>query len=380
MFLVPTATERVLTQRLATQRLTSAPFASAAEAVDLLTCVQSQEREHALFSLGLRTRAATLAGVRAELDAGAFLRTHILRPTWHFVRPDDLRWILALTSPRVERSMAARHRELDLDDPRYVAAAVDAVAELLAGGNHLTRGEIGALQHPRLPPAGPPLGHLLLVAELRGVICSGASRGANHTYALVDEWVPPTPALDADEALARLVSRFFAGHGPASAHDFARWSSLTVGDARRGVELVGDRLERVEVDGTPLWFDPAARARRRASAPAAWLLPTYDEVVLTYPALTFPAASGHPHSAADDPFWARVVCGTVNVGMWKRTVARDGVTVDVRLAGSADADVRKSVREAAQRLADFVGRPLEYVEGDGTPPLWGGRPSARGRR
>jgi hypothetical protein len=360
--------------------LTSAPLPTAAGVVELLTCVQAQERDHALFSLGLCTRSATLASVRAELDSGAFLRTHILRPTWHFVRPADLRWILALTTPRLERSMRARHRELELDDQRYVGAAIDVVAELLAGGNHLTRTEIGALGHPRLPEPGPRLGHLLMIAELRGVICSGAGTGAAHTYALVDERVPATAEISGDEALARLAARFFAGHGPASAADLARWASLTVGDARRGAELAGDALERVEVDGTSLWFDPRVRPRRRPDAAAAWLLPTYDEVVLTYPALNFPAAEGHPHSAADDPFWARIVYGTTNVGMWKRTVAKDCVVVDARLAGSADAPVRKAVRAAAQRLADFVGRPLEYLEGSATPALWGGRPTARAGR
>src|SRR4051812_30700009 len=87
---VPTLTERVVEQRLATQRLTSTPLPTPGEVVELLTCVQSQERDHALFSLGLRTGRATMRSMRAALDRGEFLRTHILRPTWHFVRPADL--------------------------------------------------------------------------------------------------------------------------------------------------------------------------------------------------------------------------------------------------------------------------------------------------
>ena len=107
----------MLRRRLATQRLTSAPMSEAAAVVRLLTCVQSQERYHAFSSLGLRTKDATLGSVRREHDEGRFLRTHLHRPTWHFVAPEDLRWILALTSPRVERSLGARHRQLGLDDP-----------------------------------------------------------------------------------------------------------------------------------------------------------------------------------------------------------------------------------------------------------------------
>ena len=361
---MPATTEQVLAQRLATQRLTSAPLATPAGVVELLTCVQCQERDHALFSLGLRTKDATMAAMRAALDRGDFVRTHVLRPTWHFVRPADLRWILALTSPRVERSMAARHRQLELDDAKVVGRGLDALAEVLAGRNHLTRPEIGALGHPALPVAGERLGHLLLVAELRGVICSGPSKGVHHSYVLVDEVVPPTPELAAEEALARLVHRFFAGHGPASAHDFARWSSLPVGEARRGVAALGDALSGIEVDGTPLWFDPAVRPRRRPRPPAAWLFPTYDEAVLTYPALNFPPADGHPKPNSDDPFWARIVHGTTNVGAWKRTVGRDRVTVRAELA-RVGPDVRADVRAAAGRLAEFLALPLDYDERTG---------------
>lgn len=358
---MPDPTERVLAQRLATQRLTSAPLPEPAEVVELLTCVQCQERDHALFSLGLRTRGATMAGVRAALDRGDFVRTHILRPTWHFVRPADLRWILALTSPRVERSMAARHRQLELDDAKVVGRGLDALAEVLAGPNPLTRIEIGALGHPALPAAGERLGHLLLVAELRGLICSGPSKGVHHSYVLVDEVVPPTPELDAEEALARLVHRFFAGHGPASAQDFARWSSLTLGDTRRGVAALGDALSCTEVDGIPLWFDPTVRPRRQPRPPAAWLLPTYDEAVLTYPALNFTPAANHPRPKVEDPFWARIVHGTTNVGAWKRTVGRDRVTVRVELAPVAE-PVRADVRVAAERMAGFLELPLDYDE------------------
>jgi hypothetical protein len=371
----------VLRQRLATQRLTSGPLPSPGDVVDLLTCVQCQERDHALFSLGLRSRRATLRSTRTALDRGDFVRTHILRPTWHFVRPADLRWILALTSERVERSIAGRHRELGLDDERYVGRALERLADLLRGRRFATRAEIGRATagRPDFPEAGSRLGHLLMIAELRGLVCSGPSRGPHHAYALVDEVVPAAPELDRDGALARLVHRFFAGHGPASDRDFARWSSLTLAETRRGIELAGDALERVEVDGVPLWFDPSRRARRSPAAAGAWLLPTYDEVVLTYPALGFPVADGHPHAAADDPFWAPVVVGTTNVGMWKRTVTPDAVEVDVRLAASIGEGGRAAVGAAAQRLAEFVQRPLRLTVGGATPPLWGGRPSARGR-
>jgi hypothetical protein len=362
---------RVLRRRLATQRLSAAPLPSAADAVRLLTCVQSQERDHAFFSLGLRSRSSTYAAVRAELDGGAFLRTHILRPTWHFVAPEDLRWVLAATSERVIRGMAGRHAQVGLDDPRHVGRSLDALTERLSGRRFATRAEVAAEFDRRggLPARGEQLSHLILLAELRGLVCSGPLRGPHHTYALVDEVVAPTPEVDREEGLARLARRFFAGHGPAAVKDFTRWASLTIADAGAAIAANGDALEQVEVDGVPHWFDPSVPSRTTAGR-AAYLLPVYDEVVLTYPTTGFPVVEGHPHGDGVDPFWARVVVDGTDVGLWKRTVGHGTVTVETRLASVTDADQRCLVRAAAERLASFLEKELAYTEGEGTPKLW----------
>lgn len=364
----------VLRHRLVTQRLTGPPLPTAADTVRLLTCVQAQEREHACFSLALRSRATTLADVRAELDSGAFVRTHILRPTWHFVAAEDLRWILDLTSPRVERVLAVQLRRSSLAE-RDVGRALEILAEALAGRNFLTRKEIGArLAAAGLPGSGQELGNLVMVAELRGVVCSGPIRGVQHTYALVDEVVPPTPARSREEALAELARRFFGGHGPASIKDFTRWSSLTVTDARDALADVGDGLERVDVDGVPHWYDPAllsgqSSARADSTEPPgsgtrrAHLFPTYDEAVLTYPSVNFPLPPESPAPAAPDQWSAAVVVDDVRVGTWKRTVGRTAVTVESRYLGTLDDEQRGQVEAAAERLGIFHGLPVRHVAG-----------------
>lgn len=367
----PMDRSRLLRRRLATQRLSAAPLPTAADAVRLLTCVQSQERDHAFFSLALRSRATTCAAVRAEYDSGAFLRTHILRPTWHFVAPEDLRWVLAATSARVIRGMAGRHAQVGLGDPHHVDRSLHALGELLSGRRFATRAEVG-LELERLglvSATGQQLAHLLLVAELRGLICSGPMRGVHHTYALVDEVVTPTAELDREEALARLAHRFFGGHGPAAVKDLTRWASLTVADARTAIAAAGDVLEQVDVEGVPHWFDPSVPART-TGARAAYLLPVYDEVVLTYPATAFPLAAGHPNSGPVDPFWAAVVVDGTDVGLWKRVVGNGTVTVETRLAPSVTPDQRELVRAAAERLAAFHEKELVLVEAEGRPKLW----------
>jgi hypothetical protein len=60
----------------------------------------------------LRVPGATAAA----FDAGHFLRTHVLRPTWHFVAPEDIRWLLALTGPRVHRLNGTIYRQNGVND------------------------------------------------------------------------------------------------------------------------------------------------------------------------------------------------------------------------------------------------------------------------
>ena len=349
---------RVLDLRLATQRLTSAPLPSAAEVVQLLACVQSQERDHAFFSLGLRSRRETYAGVLAEYDRGAFLRTHILRPTWHFVLPEDLRWILGATSPRVLAGMAGRHRQLGLDDTARLDAGLKLLEDLLRDKSFRTRPELGDafVERGSSIPPGERLGHLLLVAELRGLICSGPTKGVHHSYALVDEVVPPTRDRDPDEAVRELVLRFFTGHGPASIKDFTRWSSLTMAATREALADLYDALEEVDVDGIPHWYDPGAVPRRSRARPTAYLLPTYDEAVLTYPQVNFAMPPDHPYAPNQNPFWAWVVDARENVGMWKRRVTSSQVEVELKLAPSLPAQRRARVEHAAERLAGFLER------------------------
>ncbi len=199
--------------------------------------------------------------MRAEHDAGAFLRTHILRPTWHFVAPEDLRWILDLTSPRVLSAWRAGTDSWASTTPGASTTGSTWSVSCCRTSRFAPAQELGAAFGERGSPITPgeQLGHLLLVAELRGLVCSGPMSGVHHTYALVDEVVPPTPRRHRDEALVELVRRFFRGHGPASVKDFTRWSSLTGAETRQALAELGDELEQVVVDGIPHWFDPARR-------------------------------------------------------------------------------------------------------------------------
>jgi hypothetical protein len=320
----------LLLQRLRRQRLTGDRFPTPQAVVAWMGAVQAQDYPGARWGVGQRTARAVDADVERAFDRGAILRTHVLRPTWHFVAPADIRWMLALTGPRVHAANATRYRQLELD-ARTLVKGRTLMERALDGGRHLTRAELSeALARGRIAARGERLAHLVLYAELHGAICSGPRRGAQLTYARLDDRVPPAPALSRDEALAALTLRYFASHGPATLRDFAWWSGLTVSDARRGVAANGSALTMEVVDGLECWSKPS-RARVPASNGAAWLLPNYDEFLIAYrdrgfvlPSRPAPAQAGWPAYPHHVIFDGRLIGG------WRRSVSGGSMTIEVK--------------------------------------------------
>ncbi len=241
-------------RRLASQQLVGAGARTPLQALARLGAVQAQDYSLAKWALALRAPGSTDAEIEQACADGAIVRTHLLRPTWHFVAPADVRWLLALTSLRVHRINARIYRQLELDGAVFRRSDV-ALINALRGGRSLERDALrDVLRRARIRiDEGLRMSYVLMRAELDGVICSGPRRGKQFTYALLDERVPQTRPLDRPDAIVELSRRFFSSRGPATAHDFAKWSGLTVADARLGVEGAGRALESQEIDGKTYW-------------------------------------------------------------------------------------------------------------------------------
>jgi len=350
----------VALERLRNQRLVGKPFASPEDVVRWLGAVQSQDYAGAKWAIAQRTRACSDADLDRAYADGRILRTHVLRPTWHFVLPDDIRWMLALTSPGVRARMAYYDRQLALDDAAYARSQV-VIEKALAGGQALTREELGrALAAAGIRAAGQRLGHIMMRAELDAVITSGARRGKQFTYALLDERAPRGRTLARDEALAELAGRYFASHGPALAHDFAWWSGLTVGDARRGIEAASPRLASAAVDGKTYWFAPGGRKGARVPPHVVHLLPNYDEATVAYRDHA-PSLAGAPPTFTARPEMVMnhvVVVGGRVVGGWRRLPGKDAMVVETILADRLTAAAQRALEAAAARFAKFLGLPV----------------------
>src|ERR1700687_5137076 len=159
--------------RLSNQQLTRTKFDQPTDIVAWLGAVQSQDYQAAKWALAMRLKGATDASLDQAFNDGAILRTHVMRPTWHFVAPADIRWLLALTAPRVKALLAYYDRQLHI-----VAAMLKrsrrVLSQALQGGQPLTRPELEqALRAAGLEQSGQDLGHIAMHAELDALICSG---------------------------------------------------------------------------------------------------------------------------------------------------------------------------------------------------------------
>jgi hypothetical protein len=314
--------------------------------------VQAQDYFAAKWALALRMSTATTdAAIDNAIDDGRILRTHVLRPTWHFVSASDIHWMLELTAPRIHKTLTWGHGELGLDlTIRSRAAAV--IDRALSAHGSLTRAELGEhLARAGMPAKGVNLALLAMHAELEGVVCSGPRRGRQATYALLADRVPTRRHLSRDEALAELTRRYFQSHGPATVRDFVWWSGLATADAKRGVEMICARRE--VIDGLTYWTAGAVRGRDVPS-PAVHLLPMYDEYLVAYR-----DREAVPRGAA---LWGLLpqtitIDGQV-VGTWKALRKRSHIDVAVKIGRTLTRVERRALDEAVDRYQCFSARQM----------------------
>jgi hypothetical protein len=340
--------------RLRSQHLVWPYAVSAREVVGSLLAVQAENPSQAAWAVAARTQNPDQAELAALLDDGAVLRTHVLRPTWHFVRAEDLGWLLELTGPRVRRVTGQQLRSTHGLDERCVDQAVAAVTAALASRGQLTRAQLAdELRERGIPSCGQLLMILLAHAELDGLICSGRIVDGQHTYALLAQRVPTPRQLCRTEALAELALRYFTGHGPATERDLAYWATLTLTDVRTGLQHVRERLDSFHHDGRTFWHAPG-EAPGGAQQPAGHLLQILDEVYRGYQDSRWVL-----DAAGDVPRTRETAAGMALVdaqllAAMRRTITHDHVQFDLRPYQALRPPQIEALNQAARRYGDYL--------------------------
>ena len=348
-------------RRLHNQHITRRTLETPQALVEWLGAVQAQDFAAAKWALGLRLQGVKDDDIEQAFTDGAILRTHVMRPTWHFVSPADIRWLLALTAPRVHAASAYYNRKLELDDA--VFRRTNAVlANALQGGKQLTRDELAsALQQAGIATEGEQrVTHIMMRAELDGIICSGARRDKQFTYALLAERAPHARMLARDEALAELTMRYFMSHGPATIQDFVWWSGLTAADAKAGLAMVTSRLQQETINGQTYWFSPSTPPVQDPSQ-TAYLLPNYDEYTVGYTDRS--AIFDALHTNKLDPRGGlltntMVLDGQV-VGTWKRSFKKNAVVIQANPFTPLSNTETRAFAVSANRFGAFLRMPVD---------------------
>jgi hypothetical protein len=349
-------TSDLLALRLHHQQLTDPRGRKPQDVVSSLVAIQAQEFAMAKWAIALRMKSPIAdADIQRAFDAGRILRTHVMRPTWHFVAPADIRWLVSLTGPRVNAASAYVYRQHDLTAALFRRS--DAViARALEHGRFLTRAGLQTeLARASIEAAGTRLAGIVIHAEQEGLICSGPREGRQFTYALLETRAPNARILSRDAALAELSHRYFASRGPATAHDFACWSGLTVTDARAGIETLGSGFERETVDGKTWVFRPPGATRRRAEG-SAFLLPDFDEYGMGYKdrAALFPATRAAESGRVTLAYNRMIVVDGRIVGSWRRSPAGSSVGIETDYIVPLNRGRLKAVAQAARRYLAFM--------------------------
>ncbi|HUQ88370.1 MAG TPA: winged helix DNA-binding domain-containing protein [Vicinamibacterales bacterium] len=357
-FMAASSTE-LLTTRLRNQLLVESACRKPAQVVSWLCAMQAQDYPAAKWAIGSRAPGCQDGDVEQDFNDGLILRTHVLRPTWHFVTPDDIRWLLKLSAPRIHAQNAYYYRQSDLDAKTF-AKSCAMIHRTLEGGKTMTRAELATyLKRAKIPADGLKLAYLMMHAELEGVICSGPRRGKQFTYALLDERVPRTTKMfEREEALAELAARYFSSHGPATVRDFAWWSGLTAKDAQRAAESA-DTLETATIGGTTHWNRKGNDATPFKSA-GAWLLPNYDEYLIAYKdraPFVDATRAANVVARSNGAFANHLVTDGCLAGSWSRTLNTHSVLVEVAPYKKLAPAQSRAVANAVESYGEFLGLP-----------------------
>ncbi|TAE26169.1 MAG: winged helix DNA-binding domain-containing protein [Cytophagales bacterium] len=356
--------------RLANQHINAPQFSEAQQLVAYMGAIQAQDFPMARWAIGLRVHGATDAAIEQALNTGKLVRTHILRPTWHIVAAQHVRWMMALTGKSIKAASASRDRELGIDVALY-ARTNDLICKALADNNHLTRAEIMQFLEQNGVKTDPSRAvHFMAYAETDALICNGIPRGKEQTYALLDEKVPDKGLiLTREESLAELAKRYFTSHGPATLPDFQWWSGLSMTDARAGLASIRSELETVELGGRAYFFHAGTFDRQNLTGKTGideegsslFLLPAFDEYCVSYKHRTDVFAAEWQGNAitSNGIFKPIIVVNGKIEGLWKRTIQKNKVVIETQFFGPNAVVPVEKLAAAAANFGQFLGLPTE---------------------
>lgn len=341
--------------RVLSQQLADPQFDNPRDLVSWMGAVQAQDYAMSKWALGIRLKTATMQDIDASLRKGEILRTHIMRPTWHLVAAEDIRWMLELSGKRIKSAVRSYGKYFDWSEEMYFKC-FRSIEKILEGHDGMTKQEIESeLAKTGIVTDTMKMNHLLMSAEAEGIVCSGIDKGKKTTYALLDERVPSTGELHKEEALARLAGKYFQSHSPASLQDFVWWSGLPIAEARKAIhlieaDLISDRFAPRELYvhgsyGIDLTTDDNLH-----------FLPSYDEYLISYKDRTSVLdLQHHPKAFSNNGIFHPVILyrGKI-VGNWTKSIRKGQLKIETSFFDKNIRINKKQIARAEDKYFNFV--------------------------
>jgi predicted RNA-binding protein with PIN domain len=345
--------------RLTSQHISSRKYKTVKVLINYMGAIQAQDYLMSKWAIGVRLENSSEKIINEAIDKGEILRTHLLRPTWHFVSSENIYWMLELTASRIKQSMSSRNRELDLTREVFKKSN-RIIRDVLKGNNHLTREElIVILNKAKIKTDKNRASHLFAEAELSGIICSGKTKGNKHTYALLEERVSMTQAYYREKSLSKLARIYFHSRGPATLKDFSWWSGLNLTESGIALELIKSELISFENNSQTYWFSDHVKENKNQQN-KIYLLPAFDEYLISYADRSAVLISEEHKSivSTNGMFHAIIVFDGKIIGTWKRTIKKDKVSVQFEYFKNPSKKVDQLVKKETENLGRFLGKKL----------------------
>lgn len=343
--------------RLNNQHIAGETLQEPQDVVAWMGAMQAQDYTMGKWAIGVRLPGVTEAAIEQDIEQGQIIRTHILRPTWHFVAASDIRWMIALSAPRLNSALQSQNKKLELTDTVF-RKCYKLIEKALAGGQHLTRPELmTVLQNHKIPTDDLRSNHIMFAAETAGLVCSGRRSGKQLTYALLDERVPAhVQPLKREEAIALLTRRYFTSHGPATVADFAWWGNLTLKEIKQGLDANKDYLHRELINGQEYWLPDTADLPK--SRNKVHLLPAFDEFMVSYKdrSASLDPALGSTVITANGIFKPMILAKGSIIGSWKRGIQKKVMVVEPDFFKPEEKLSEKALQPALKAYAAFLNQ------------------------
>ncbi|MBS7232861.1 AlkZ family DNA glycosylase [Flavobacterium psychroterrae] len=348
--------QEISPHRLASQKLYKTSPSSPQEIVRHLGAMQAQDYAMAKWAIGSRCDASETA-IEEAINSAQIIRTHILRPTWHFVSSEDIYWMLDLSAPQVKRIIISETKKYGYDEKQFDNINSN-IEKILAGNNYLTRNEIMQELTIRKVPGGSYLSPVLIMmyAELDGLVCNGKMKGKKNTYALLEERVPkPKTKLTKEEGLAKLTKRYFESHGPATLLDFSWWSGFPPTTCKIVINALELQLNSVEIDGQMYWFGNQIHDETNFRE-SVHFLPAFDEILISYKSREASILMEHQSKAfTNNGIFKPIILENGKViGTWKRTIKKDHAKIETQFFNETESSKKEILFDGIKAFENYL--------------------------